>query len=100
MEIGILLATMYLLAMNIAGIFVMGQDKALARKYAGAESRISEGWIFFLAIIGGALGVYIGMFVFRHKTQKLSFLAGMPILLVQQILLVNAYFKSISFFAL
>lgn len=98
MEIGILLATMYLLAMTIAGIFVMGQDKALARRRAGAESRISEGWIFFVAIIGGSLGVYIGMFAFRHKTQKISFLAGIPLLLIQQILILTLYLSPLLSF--
>lgn len=45
--------------------------------------RISEGMMFFLAAFFGALGVYAGMFTFRHKTRKWYFLVGIPILIVQ-----------------
>ena len=48
----------------------------------GAE-RISEGMLFFLAAAFGGLGVYAGMFSFRHKTQKWYFLLGIPLLILQ-----------------
>jgi uncharacterized membrane protein YsdA (DUF1294 family) len=56
-------------------------DKIRSAK-PGAE-RISEGMLFFLAAAFGSLGVYAGMFAFRHKTRKWYFLTGIPLLMIQ-----------------
>jgi uncharacterized membrane protein YsdA (DUF1294 family) len=56
-------------------------DKIKAR-IDGAE-RISEGMLFFLAAAFGALGVYLGMFLFRHKTRKWYFQIGIPLVFLE-----------------
>lgn len=63
----------------------MWMDKTKSRK-TGAE-RISEGTLFFMATIFAALGVYVGMFTFRHKTRKWYFLIGIPLLIAQNLAL-------------
>ena len=35
--------------------------------------------MFFLAVAFGSLGVYLGMYVFRHKTKTWYFLIGIPL---------------------
>jgi len=47
--------------------------------------RISEGTMFFMATIFGSIGIYAGMFTFRHKTKKWYFLIGIPLLIIQNI---------------
>ncbi len=74
------------LALNLLAFLIMLIDK-LKSSQAGAE-RISEGMMFFLGVIGGALGIYLGMLVFRHKTKKWYFLIGLPLLIVQNVALV------------
>lgn len=76
------------LAINLLAFFVMFLDKMKSKK-SGAE-RISEGMLFFMASVFGSVGVYGGMFAFRHKTQKWYFLLGIPVLIVQN--LVFLYF--------
>lgn len=71
----------FFLAMNLLAFFVMLLDKHRSRKN-GAE-RISEGMLFFLGTAFGSLGVFLGMFVFRHKAQKWYFLVGIPLLIIQ-----------------
>lgn len=71
----------FFLAMNLLAFCVMLLDKHRSRKN-GAE-RISEGMLFFLAAAFGSLGVYAGMFAFRHKTRKWYFLLGIPLLIIQ-----------------
>ena len=66
---------------NSVAWLIMLWDKMESRK-SGAE-RISEGMLFFLATIGGSIGIYLGMFMFRHKTRKWYFLIGIPILMVE-----------------
>lgn len=60
----------------------MYSDKLRARKRA---YRIPEATFFTLAIIGGCIGCLAGMYLFRHKTKHLTFVIGMPLILILQI---------------
>lgn len=62
--------------------FYLDKRKAIKKKY-----RISEYSLFLLALIGGAIGSILGMYVFHHKTKKLKFKFGLPLLLFIQCLL-------------
>ena len=73
----------YFILVNIIGFALMGIDKRRARKNA---FRIPEATLFSVAIIGGSLGSIVGMQLFRHKTAHLSFMIGMPVILLLQIL--------------
>ena len=50
---------------------MVGYDKYLARN---KKRRISENTLLFWAFLGGNLGAGMGMWVFKHKTSKRSFL--------------------------
>ena len=49
--------------------------------------RVRERTLFLLALFFGALGIYAGMFTFRHKTKKWYFLIGIPLLIALNIYL-------------
>ena len=66
------------------GFALMGIDKRTARKNA---FRVPAATLFAMAIIGGSLGSFLGMHLFRHKTKHLSFIIGMPAILVIQIVI-------------
>lgn len=78
-----LLILAFLAALNLIAFFLMFLDKLKSTN--PGSSRISEGMLFFLASVFGSLGVYIGMFVFRHKTRKWYFLIGIPLLFVENL---------------
>lgn len=69
--------------MNLVAFGTMAWDKVRSRQ-DGAE-RISEGCLFFLATMFGSVGVFLGMLVFHHKTQKWYFLIGIPMLILENI---------------
>lgn len=81
MDIRLLIILVIFCVINAIAFIIMWVDKVKS-SYPGAE-RISEGMMFFLATIFGSLGVYAGMFVFRHKTRKWYFLIGIPLLVIQ-----------------
>lgn len=58
-------------------------DKNKAKK---GSYRISEKAIFITALLLGAVGVYIGMYKFRHKTKHTSFTVGIPLCIIINIL--------------
>lgn len=77
----------YFLFVNIMGFLAMGMDKTKAK--VGAW-RIPEKILFALAILGGSPGVWLGMYVFRHKTKHWYFKFGVPAILLIE--LVVAFF--------
>lgn len=75
---------------NLCGFFAMYADKKKAMHH---RWRIPEKTLFLIAISGGSLGSILGMQIFRHKTKHWYFVAGMPaILLIQLILLYKFIF--------
>ncbi len=75
----------YLVVINLIAFLAMYIDKRRA-KYG--KWRIPEQTLFILALIGGSIGAIAGMYTFRHKTKKLRFSIGFPVILVLQILLI------------
>jgi uncharacterized membrane protein YsdA (DUF1294 family) len=60
----------------------MGIDKSKAKHHAW---RIPEKVLFFVSLLGGSIGTWAGMYIFRHKTKHWYFVAGMPAILLLQI---------------
>ena len=79
---------LYLLVVNIIGFLMMGIDKWKAKNNAW---RIPENSLFSIAVLGGGIGAIIGMYTFRHKTQKLKFTVGMPAIVILEIILLIYY---------
>ena len=75
----------YLIVINLIGILIMFLDKQKAKK---DEWRISEKTIFVITMLGGGIGTIAGMYAFRHKTKKLKFIIGLPVLVILEIILV------------
>jgi uncharacterized membrane protein YsdA (DUF1294 family) len=62
----------------------MRVDKIRAKR---GEWRIKEATLWWLAIVGGALGGFAGMRVYRHKTKHTSFKIGFPVISILQLIL-------------
>lgn len=88
----------YLIIINLIAFLVMYLDKRKARY---GKWRIPEQSLLILALIGGSIGAIIGMYTFRHKTKKLRFSVGFPIILILQIILIfsiwNDFIKWVLF---
>ncbi|MCD8022871.1 MAG: DUF1294 domain-containing protein [Lachnospiraceae bacterium] len=76
----------YIIIINLFGLIIMGVDKLKARR---RKRRISERTLFTIAVLFGSIGIFIGMYLFHHKTKKLRFSIGIPAIMVAQILLVS-----------
>lgn len=80
---------LYLLAINLFGFFIMWVDKRKAKKGAW---RIPEKTLFIITALGGGIGTIVGMYTFRHKTQKLNFVIGFPFITILEIIGIIWYF--------
>lgn len=79
------LLIIYLLVINIIAFVLMGMDKSYARQ---KKRRVPEKRLFGVSAIGGALGAWIGMRVWRHKTKHASFRIGIPLLFVLNVVVI------------
>ena len=79
----------YLIIINILGFIVCLVDKNRAKNN---KYRIPEKFLFFLSFIGGCIGFYLGMLLFRHKIRKIKFYIGIPmIIIIWSILILKLY---------
>ena len=74
----------YLALVNLIAFTVYGADKRRAKR---DRRRVPEKTLFLLAIIGGSLGAFLGMRLFRHKTRHWYFVWGIPAIMALQIAL-------------
>lgn len=81
----------YFIIINLIGFYVMWSDK---RRAKWGKWRIPENTLFLITALGGGIGTIAGMYTFRHKTKKLKFTIGLPIILILEIILV-VYLKFI-----
>lgn len=68
---------------------MMGLDKFRACRH---RWRIPERTLLAIAFLGGSLGTFLGMLLFRHKIRTGIFLFGIPALLLLHLILVFLIF--------
>ncbi|MFC2948613.1 DUF1294 domain-containing protein [Virgibacillus sediminis] len=84
---------LYLATVNVLTFVLMGIDKRKAVKRA---YRISERTFWLLSLLGGAVGCYIGMKTYRHKTRHQSFMIGIPLVIILHFMVAVYLYYSLS----
>ncbi len=74
-----------IILINIIAFVLMVMDK---RKSIFKNYRIKESHLFFWAICFGSVGIFLGMHLVRHKNRRWYFNLGIPLLIIQQIIIV------------
>ena len=91
------LVFVFILIMNISAFNLFKNDKKKAKKNAEKDGndkkrrrkseRVSERKLLTRCFFGGALGGFLGMKIYRHKTLKKKFTIGVTFMLAVQLLL-------------
>ena len=82
------LVIVYCALINIIAFFSMGIDKEHAQKRG---RRIPEKTLLSMAILGGGLGTWLGMYMFRHKTKHDYFVKIVSVVMIIQIVLLFVF---------
>lgn len=69
----------WIILMSCIAFIQMGYDKMQAKR---GKWRVSEKSLWLMAILGGAIGSFSAMFVFRHKIRKMGFMIGFTVLAI------------------
>ena len=78
----------YLAIINLCAFVAFGIDKLKARRDAW---RTPESTLLLLAAIGGSFGSFLGMKVWRHKTQHKKFTILVPLLMAIHIAIISYF---------
>ena len=71
----------YVCVINVIAFLMYGLDKVKAKR---RQWRIPESTLLGVAVIGGSIGAFLGMQIFRHKTKKPKFYIGVPAIFILQ----------------
>ena len=77
----------YLIVTNVVTFFMYGVDKWKAKR---SKWRIREAALLLLAALGGSIGAWLGMKVWRHKTMHKKFKYGIPLIFILQVAIAAA----------
>ena len=73
----------YIAAVSFLAVILTLYDKRAARK---GRWRISENALLCVAAFGGSAAMLLSMLLIRHKTKHVKFMAGLPLILILQVL--------------
>ena len=79
---------LYLAAISLVSVIVTCYDKIAAKKFP--KHRTREKTLFLLSALGGSVAMFITMQIIHHKTKHLSFMIGIPLIIVAQAALIYA----------
>ncbi len=71
--------TVYIIAINFYSVMLLSSQR---NEYLADESKLNsgDGKLILAALLGGALGIYIAMFIMRFKLKNLLFMILMPVI--------------------
>lgn len=75
----------YLLIINLSSLTLMFIDKKKAIQH---KWRLRENTLLLFALVGGSIGTFFGMHLFRHKTNHFKFKVVVPIIIIIQIIII------------
>ena len=85
-----LFVALLLAFVNIISFGLYGSDKVRARRRA---ERIPERLLLGIALLGGALGAIVAMYMFRHKTRHMRFVVLVPLFLLAQLYVLYLFIR-------
>lgn len=83
------LAVGYLVLINLVSAVVTVADKSKAKR---GKWRVKERTLLLLSALGGSIGMYLTMHIIRHKTKKLKFMLGIPLIFLAEAALIWGVF--------
>ena len=79
----------YIIVVSICSIVVCIYDKMISKRN-NVKLRIPEKSLFIWSAVGGSVAMFITMRLIRHKTKHLSFMIGIPAIIILQAALIFA----------
>lgn len=82
----------YLVAINFYSFLLVKKQRDEEER--GEKATIKDGKLFVAALLGGAIGIYTALLVFKYRLQSLFLMVFMPVLILANVFLVVQCFIS------
>ena len=76
-----MILAVYLCVVSLIAVFVTIADKIKAKR---GKWRVPESTLLLISALGGSVAMYLTMHTIRHKTKHIKFMAGIPLIMVFQ----------------
>ncbi|MBQ9709551.1 MAG: hypothetical protein IJV67_02895 [Clostridia bacterium] len=83
----------YLAAMNLYAFFQIKLQRD-SFECGECEGSVHDGKLFIVALLGGALGIYVAIFIFKYRMRSMFLMVLMPVMIV-----LNLYAAYLAFTA-
>lgn len=84
------LVVVYVIAINVYAFLLLKTQKK--ERVSNEPNTVSDGKIFMTALLGGALTIYVSMFLLKYRTKNLFFMVIMPLIIT-----INVYICIVLF---
>ncbi|MCD8026374.1 MAG: DUF1294 domain-containing protein [Clostridiales bacterium] len=74
----------YLIVINVTAVIITVFDKLRA---VHGGWRVRERSLIIVSALGGSAGMYLTMLLIRHKTRRIKFMLGIPLIFIIQCVL-------------
>lgn len=81
--------SVYIVAVNFYAVMLLKSQKD---EFGNETQPVGDGKIILTAILGGAIAIYVSMFVMRYRLKNLLFMILMPVIAV-----LNVYFFYLAY---
>lgn len=82
------LTVVYLLAINLYGILMLNFQKKARQDGDKENIGVSDGKLLLTAMLGGAIGIYIFMFILKYRLKSLIMMVFIPVLIALNVYIV------------
>ncbi|MBO5041540.1 MAG: DUF1294 domain-containing protein [Clostridia bacterium] len=87
MSTPLMILLIYLGVISVISLIVCIYDK-LFSKFNNVKLRVPEKSLFVFSALGGSVAMYLCMLLIRHKTKHVSFMLGIPVIILVQAALI------------
>ena len=88
------ISAVYLVAVNVYGFILIYRQKRAEDE--GSACEVKDGKVFFTGFIGGAVGVYVAMFIYKYRLTSLSLMVFMPVFIATTVFAaIGVYFYAL-----
>lgn len=89
-----IIIAVYIIAINFYGILMLSYQKKKNEENEDKYPKVSDGRLILSAVLGGALGIFVFMFLLKYKTKNILLMILLPLLIALNTYILILVFKS------